>query len=93
MSPDSVTASRPADSRYAALEERVTRLEEELGDCMRLQDAFLQALVARGALDAARLAQARATPAAPSEWNGARIVARMDRTASGAAAAMSRAIW
>jgi nitrile hydratase len=58
------------------LEERVARLEEELRDCMRLQDAFLQALVTCGALDAARLAQARAAPAAPSEWNGARIVAR-----------------
>src|SRR3954454_15600462 len=58
------------------LEERVARLEADLSDYRRLQDAFLQALVARGALDAARLAQARTAATAPSVWNGARIVAR-----------------
>ena len=57
------------------LEERVARLEEDLRDYTRLQDAFLQAMVARGALDPMRLAEAR-QPAPPSPWNGARIVAR-----------------
>src|SRR5437868_1416083 len=46
------------------LEERVARLEEDLRDYTRLQEAFLQAMVARGALDAPRLAAARATAAA-----------------------------
>jgi nitrile hydratase subunit alpha len=58
------------------LEERVAQLEADLSDYLRLQEAFLQALVARGALDATRLASARATAVAPSPWNGARIVAR-----------------
>ena len=58
------------------LAERVGRLEQDLRDYTRLQDAFLQVLVARGALDAARVAAARATATAPSPWNGARIVAR-----------------
>ncbi len=58
------------------LEERVAQLEADLRDYTRLQDAFLQAMVARGALDAAQLAADRAAAPAPSPWNGARIVAR-----------------
>ena len=58
-----------------SLEERVSRLEQDLRDYTLLLRAFTQALLDTGALSAEQLERARAAPQ-PEFWNGARIVAR-----------------
>jgi nitrile hydratase len=58
------------------LDERLTRLDAELGDAHRLLDAFTRALLARGRVTEEQLARRREELATIGHHNGARIVAR-----------------
>ena len=58
------------------LAERVTQLEEDLGEYSRLLDAFMRAAIARGAISREELERQRAELTTPGPWNGGRIVAR-----------------
>jgi nitrile hydratase subunit alpha len=58
------------------LDERIATLERDLADYHLLLRAYTQALIDKGAVSEARLAEERAALARPSVWNGGRIVAR-----------------
>jgi nitrile hydratase len=58
------------------LEERVRKLEHDLGDYASLLEAFTRALIERGLLDEMQARKRREGLVTPSMWNGARIVAR-----------------
>jgi nitrile hydratase len=63
-------------SHQGSLAERVAHLEADLRDYTLLLQAFVQALIARGALSQEDLNRQRAEAADHSTWHGGRIVAR-----------------
>jgi nitrile hydratase len=58
------------------LEQRVARLEHDLGEYQHLLQVFLRALLDNGVVTAEELERQRAFLAGRGAWNGARIVAR-----------------
>ena len=58
------------------LEQRIARLEHELGEYQRLLQALMHALLDKGVITTEQVERQRAFLAGRGAWNGARIVAR-----------------